>query len=57
VNAIGSSGHGAAQHAEAITKYGVPALQKAFDIEEKSMLEYIEKKLRAGAKSVGIKTN
>ena len=51
------SGHGAAQHAEAITKYGVPALQKAFDIEEKSMREYIEDKLRAGAKSVGIKTN
>ena len=51
VNAVGESGH----HSEAVEKYAVPGLQKAFDNERKSMLEYIEKKMVAAAKSVGIR--
>ena len=53
VNSVGESGH----HSEAVEKYAVPGLQKSFDNEKKSMLEYIEDKLRAAAHEAGIKTN
>lgn len=39
----------------ALLQYGGPALQRAFDFEVKSMREYIERKLKAAAKRVGIK--
>ena len=39
-------------------KFGEPGLQKAIDYEsKKSMVEYMEKKLRSSAQSLGIKTN
>ncbi len=34
-----------------------PALQRAIDFESKSMLDYIERKLRDGARRAGIRTN
>lgn len=37
-------------------KIAEPALQKAFDFEEKSMLDYIERKLKKSAGQAGIKT-
>jgi hypothetical protein len=40
---------------EALKKYGGPALQKAWDFEIASMRAYIEKKLAASARSLGIK--
>jgi hypothetical protein len=42
---------------EALVRYGGPALQRAFDFETRSMLDYIERKLKAGAKACGIKTH
>jgi hypothetical protein len=41
---------------EALIKYGMPALQQAFDHETRSMKGYIEDKLRRDARAVGIKT-
>jgi len=43
-------------HKDALGKYGMPALQKAFDFERQSMLDYMERKMKAAANSVGIKT-
>lgn len=45
------------EHGEALQKHGGPALQRAFNAETASMREYLERKLRAAAKRVGIKTN
>ena len=42
---------------QALIKYGEPALQRAFDSETKSMLDYMERKLRESAKTAGVKTN
>lgn len=42
---------------DALVKFGGPALQRAFDAEERSMLVYIEGKMRESAKAAGIKTN
>lgn len=49
-----------AQSKESTTKdplgvYGMPGLKKAVDFETKSMLEYMEKKLKGAAKEAGIK--
>lgn len=41
----------------ALIRYGGPALQRAFDFETRSMKEYIERKLRDGAKACGIRTH
>lgn len=38
----------------ALIKYGGPALQRAFNAEEASMREYIERKLRESARQAGI---
>jgi hypothetical protein len=38
-------------------KYGLPALQKAVDVETASMLQYIEDKMREGANQLRIKNN
>ena len=40
----------------ALFKFGQPALQRAFDAEERSMLAYIERKFKAGAAKAGVKT-
>ena len=37
-------------------KYGEPALQRAFDAETASMLDYMEKKLRETAQKAGVRT-
>jgi len=42
---------------EALSLFGGPALQRAFDYETQSMKEYIAKKLAASAKSLGIRTS
>jgi len=42
---------------EALALYGGPALQRAFDFEIASMRQYIERKMRDTAKSLGIRTN
>ena len=39
-----------------LTKYGLPALQKGFDVETASMKQYIEDHLKESARSVGIRT-
>lgn len=39
-----------------VAKVAEPALQRAFDYERQSMLQYIENKLRKSAQSLGIKT-
>ena len=41
----------------ALYKYGEPALQRAFDAETASMLDYMERKFRESAKAAGVKTN
>jgi hypothetical protein len=41
---------------DALIKYGGPALQKAFDFERQSMLDYMQKKLSEAAHLVGIIT-
>jgi len=40
----------------ALYKYGEPALQRAFDAEKKSMLDYMEKKMRETATAAGVRT-
>lgn len=42
---------------EALKQFGGPALQRAFDHEVRSMKEYIERKMKNTAQSVGIKTS
>jgi len=44
-------------HKDALIKYGEPALQKAFEFETQSMLDYMERKLKAAANFVGIRTS
>lgn len=56
-NAIAAGGKNAEHHGEAVNKYAIPALQRAFANEEKSMRQYMEDKLRDSAKKVGIRTN
>jgi len=41
---------------EALYKYGEPALQRAFDSETASMLEYMERKMRQTAQAAGVRT-
>lgn len=43
-------------HKQALIKYGQPALQQAFDDERKSMIEEIEKRMKASAQKLGIRT-
>lgn len=43
-------------HAIALARFGAPALQQAFDQEVASMKTYIERKMAASAKTLGIKT-
>jgi hypothetical protein len=45
------------EHKDALLRLGGPALQQAFDNEERSMKEYIEERFRENAKQSGIKTN
>lgn len=40
----------------ALYKYGEPALQRAFDAETASMLDYMERKFRETAKEAGVRT-
>lgn len=42
-------------HKQALFKYGEPALQRAFDAETASMLEYMERKLKETATKAGVK--
>ena len=42
---------------DALIKYGEPALQKAFAFETQSMIDYMERKLKTAANSVGIRTS
>ncbi len=43
-------------HKQALIRYGLPALQKAFDFETASMEAYILRKLLQSARSFGIRT-
>ncbi len=43
-------------HKEALVRYGLPALKKAFDFEIASMEAYIARKLMQSARSFGIRT-
>jgi len=52
-----NSAGGMEKHRGALEKYGAQALSMAFDSETASMKQYIEKKMREGAKSFGIRTN
>lgn len=55
-NAVAAAGGRAEHHAEAVKRFGEPALQRAFDRETKSTLDEISRRLNDAAKSVGIKT-
>ena len=55
-NAIAAGGKNAEHHGEAVNKYAIPALQRAFANEEASMRQYMEDKLKESAHSVGIRT-
>jgi len=58
VNAIAEgSSKDAAHHGKALVEYGEPALAAAIQEEEASMRGEIEKRLREGARSCGIRTN
>ena len=50
-----NSASGPHERNEALKKYGEPALQKAWNMEISSMRAYIEKKLAASARQLGIK--
>ena len=57
INAIGTAGKRATPHNAALLKFGQPALQKAFDHETSSMLEYIARKMKDSARKIGIKVS
>lgn len=53
---IGSTASTKRDKKQALFKYGEPALQRAFDAETQSMLDYMERKLRETAAKAGVKT-
>lgn len=50
-----NSAGGEAKHKDAIRKYGEPALAQAFRQETASMKEYMERKMKEGARKLGIR--